>query len=128
MKLIDTWHLPIKTVSEQNMQREHWAVKAKRHRTQKNWVAMRWLQNDTDLLSLPIHIKLTRISPRKLDYDNLCCSQKFVFDALCECFIPGLAPGRADSDPRITVEYHQEKGKPKEYGVKIEFYNLSEGK
>ena|SRR5665213_415110 len=120
MKLIDTWHLPIKTVSEQNMQREHWSVKAKRHRTQKNWVAMRWLQNDTDSLSLPVHIELIRLSPRPLDHDNLAYSMKWVLDAICEGFRPGLAPGRADDTEEITVSYKQQKGKPQ--AVIINFY------
>ena len=123
MKLIDTWHLPIKTVSEQNMQREHWSVKAKRHKTQKLHVLLHWQEMGMfyqSLFSLPIHLELIRLSPRPLDHDNLAYSMKWVLDSICECFRPGLAPGQADNTKEITVSYKQQKGKPQ--AVIINFY------
>ncbi len=49
--------------------------------------------------------------------DNLPCSFKWILDAVCDNLLPGLKPGRADGDERISVKYDQEKSK--EYGVRI---------
>ncbi len=43
---------------------------------------------------------------------------KYVADAIADQLIPGLRPGMADDDPRITWEYAQEKAK--KLGVRIE--------
>lgn len=66
---------------------------------------------------LPAHIKLTRVAPRILDSDNLPVSMKYFRDAIADYFIPGLAPGRADSNERLTWSYDQRKGT---YAVEIE--------
>lgn len=110
--------IPIKTVSEANS-REHWHVKARRHHDQKKLIGL-ILNAHINPKRLPCHIKLCRIAQRKLDYDNLVSSQKYVLDAICELLIPGLAPGRADGDPRITVSYEQETRKGPLYAVRIE--------
>jgi hypothetical protein len=101
------WDVPIETVSEMNCS-EHHMQKYRRHKKQKERVRL-FLKKDIEKISLPCHIKLTRKSPRTLDYDNLVSSQKYVLDTVCDLLIPGLAPGRADGDPRITKSYHQEK-------------------
>ena len=111
-----TWILPIKTVSEANCS-EHWTKKAKRHKQQKYFIQLA-LKKDIKKITLPCRIKLTRISTRSLDYDNLVSSQKWTLDAICDLLIPGLKPGRADTDKRITASYFQEKGK--KYSIKIE--------
>ena len=116
------WLIPVHTVSEANCS-EHWSKKSKRHRDQKKWIIIYFFNNNPEVF-LPCLIKITRIAPRKLDYDNLCASQKFVVDAICDCLIPGLPAGRADGDPRIKIEYFQKKGKPKEYAVKIEIFSI----
>jgi hypothetical protein len=119
MHTIVNWKLPIKTVSEANSV-DHWTVKHKRHQFQKNYIKINFLKENIKV-SLPCHIIITRISPRLLDdHDNLRMSVKWIVDALAENIVPGKAFGRADDCKSITWEYLQEKGKPKEYAVKIE--------
>lgn len=119
MKKIVDWQLPIKTASEANSS-EHWTKKAKRHAIQKKWV--KWAYHrDKPFLPLPCVARLTRISPKALDlHDNLRMSLKWVADAVAECIVPGKAIGRADDEKDIHWEYSQEKGKPREYAVRIE--------
>lgn len=77
--------------------------------------------SDKALKSLPCHVKMIRIAPRFLDKDeNLPMAFKYLKDAIADYFIPGLQPGRADDDDRITWEYGQEKGKVRQYAVKIQ--------
>jgi hypothetical protein len=71
-------------------------------------------------MPLPCHIVLTRIGKKKLDSDNLPMSMKWVRDAVADQLIPGLLPGRADDDSRITWDYAQEIAK--EYAVRIEIF------
>ena len=125
------WEIPLKTVSEANgvkvkkangkYRSEHWSETGKRHRQQKEIIQL-VLKKEIIKATLPCHINLTRISTRKLDYDNLVSSQKYVLDSICDLLIPGLAPGRADGDPRITTNYRQEKGKIQ--GIRIEITSL----
>ncbi len=75
-------------------------------------------------LLLPCTIHVTRLAPRKLDFDNLCYSFKWIVDSICDRLIPGLERGRADGDKRIKeIKYFQEKGNVKEYSVKIEIFS-----
>jgi hypothetical protein len=113
------WDIPITTVSEANCS-EHWAIKSKRHKQQQFFVRMA-MSRDIKQVSLPCHIKLTRIASRSLDYDNLVSSQKWVLDAVCDLLVPGLRAGRADGDKRISASYFQEKGKLKSIKIEIEF-------
>ena len=113
------WQFPLKTVSEAN-RRDHWSKSAQRHRMQK-FVVQQALKCEIRAVKLPCCIKLTRISQRMLDFDNLVSSQKYILDAICDLIIPGLKPGRADSDPRISVSYHQEKGKMQQLRIEIDF-------
>lgn len=121
MKTIATWQLPIRTASEANST-EHWTKKSKRHAVQKGWV--KWAFNKdwpTDSRTNVFHVVLTRIAPRALDnHDNLPLSFKWIADAIADCLIPGKAVGRADDSKCLTWEYRQEKGKTKEYAIKIE--------
>ena len=112
-----TWQFPLKTVSEMNCA-EHWTKKSKRHRMQKKIIQLIWNTSDDDI-HLPCHITLTRLATRELDYDNLVCSMKWVLDSICDLLVPGLRPGRADGDKRITVDYKQDKAKS--MGIRIEF-------
>jgi hypothetical protein len=102
-----TWEIPIRTVSELNCT-ENWRKKHKRHKQQQYFVKLA-LKQEICQVSLPCQIKITRLSPRELDYGNLVSSQKWVEDAVCDSLIPGLQPGRADGDKRITTSFHQEK-------------------
>lgn len=112
--------VPIKTVSESNCS-EHWTKKSKRHKQQKFFVQLA-LKEQVKKITLPCMIKVVRLSSRLLDYDNLVSSQKWVIDSICDLLIPGLKPGRADGDTRISVCYDQEKSKSN--GVRIEIDSL----
>jgi hypothetical protein len=46
-------------------------------------------------------------------------SFKWIVDAVAEYINPGMKVGRADDDERIEWAYSQEKGKPKEYAIRI---------
>lgn len=123
MKTIVTWQLPIKTASEANSS-EHWTRKAKRHKLQKQWIKAVF-HREKPLIAIPCHVVLTRLAPRDLDcHDNLPCSLKYIADAIAEEIIGEYTPGRADDSKEITWEYRQEKGKPKEYSVKIEIMQV----
>lgn len=112
--------LPIKTVSEANLTREHWTKKHARHKKQKEAIKFALANRVTPDL-LPCLIKLTRIAPRFLDsHDNLPMSQKYVLDAICELLVKNKAIGQADNDKRIQVMYDQIKGVPHEYAIEIE--------
>lgn len=111
----------MRTISELNFA-EHYRRKGSRHKKQKNevWFAMLPYKGK---IPLPCHIHLTRIAPRILNrHDNLACSFKYIVDEVCNQIIPGLAPGRADDSPLISVSYDQMKGGVKEYGVTIEIF------
>ena len=108
--------LPIKTVSESN-QRGHWAKKARRARQQRDaaYLVIRSAISAGGLPDgLPEHrtIFLTRISPRKLDSDNLSSSLKAVRDGVAD------ALGIDDGDERFEWRYAQERGKV--YSVRVE--------
>jgi len=120
--MINSWALPIETVSEGN-QREHWHKAARRHTKQKDLINL-FLKKDLPLyINKKITVKLIRISPRMLDeHDNLRFSFKWIVDAVANLLNPGLKAGRADDSDLITWEYDQEKGKPKEKAIRIEIY------
>lgn len=108
--------LPIRTESEANL-REHWAPKSRRARDQRG--TARIILRQPQYAELFRHhgkfeITMTRIGVRTLDPDNLANSFKHVQDGIAD------ALGIDDGSSRITWEYAQEKGKPKEYSVRIE--------
>jgi len=110
--------IPIRIRSEGNLH-EHWRKKHARDKETQAMLAI-WFKNARLPEYLPCTVKFTRIAPRKIDDDNLVFSLKFCRDCVADYLIPGLARGQADSDPRIKWEYAQEKGKPKEYALKVE--------
>ena len=123
MKLVAAWSIPMKVVSEQNTH-EYWWASMGRHKMQKLLVKNSWNAQKGLKFDLPAHIVLTRLSPRFLDSDNLPSSLKWIRDALADCIIPGLRPGRADDQKKgLTFEVKQEKAK--EQGVKIQIYEIS---
>ncbi len=109
--------IPIATISEANS-REHWTVAHTRHRRQKLAVRLALASNQLPV-QFPVVVTMTRLSPRKLDSDNLHSALKYVRDAIAEHFLPGLAPGRADDHPGFSWSVRQEKHSDK--AVKIEF-------
>ncbi len=122
--LIFTKVIPLKVESETN-KREHWAKSNNRHKRQKDIVKF-------NLKGLSLHlfqetelkIKLTRISPRKLDAkDNLPTGFKWIADAIADLIFPGKAAGRADDAANLEWDYDQEKGPPKFNGFRIEIFS-----
>ena len=99
--------LPLRLVSEANI-RCHWSIRARRVKAHRNAAIA------VPKAALPCVVTLTRIAPRKLDDDNLRSACKGVRDGISDRL------GVADNDPRITWAYGQEKGKPKQYAVRVE--------
>lgn len=120
MTLLLQWTLPIRAESEANCS-EHWTKKKKRHDIQKRWV-WAYFKQERPCIPLPCRIKLTRIGKRMLDSDNLPVSMKWVRDSIADQLIPGLPPGHADNDPRLSWEYDQKTSG--EYKVIVGFYSL----
>ena len=119
--------IPLHTVSEANINC-HWANKKKKQRKKDAHFFVGAYFNSHSKgkqITLPCKVILTRIAPRGFDYDNLVASFKAIRDRLADKIIPGLAPGRADGDERINWEYHQEKGKPNQYAVRVEIFPFS---
>ena len=123
LKCVLDWTLPITTISESNA-RDHWSKKAARARAQRQHIWVQWRNNEKnfDLVKTPCIIRLTRISPCKLDDDNLRGALKACRDGISDCIVPGRAPGRSDNVEGMSFEYHQEKGKPKEKAVRIQIF------
>jgi hypothetical protein len=119
----EKYFIPIKIVSEANVM-EHWRIKSKRKQQQKFQIQMELLNHK---INPPCKVILTRIAPRKLDdEDNLRTALKASKDFVADMLIPGLAPGRADGKSEIAWEFKQEKGKVREYSLKIELIQENE--
>lgn len=114
-----TIHLKVDTriESEANL-REHWTKAHKRHTAQK-WHVHAALVPFSSQVELPCSIELKRISPRSLDDDNLATAFKYVRDTIAAILLNDFRPGRADNDPRITWQYTQQRGAPKQYSFEI---------
>lgn len=121
--MIESPFIPIRIVSSANLV-EHWAKKYKREHEQRELIGL-YLRPILDQITLPVKITLIRVAPRALDDDNLPYSLKSHRDCICDLIRPGMAPGRADGDSLVKCCYKQEKGKPKEYGLKIIFEPLT---
>jgi hypothetical protein len=120
MKFETTITLPKELLSEGN-KTDHWSKKYKRNKLKDNYL-IAYCSNIN--ITLPALIKITRIAPRALDFDNLHTTMKHYIDFLSSKLIPGLRSGRADSDPRLKFELLQEKGKVRQYSLKIEITTL----
>jgi hypothetical protein len=118
MKLFQCWTIPIKLQSEANIRDKHWAVKHKRKLKYLHSIRMTLL-SDPITVRLPVVLTLIRIAPRGLDFDNLLYAFKNIRDFMSDALLPGYQPGRADDSHLIQIKYHQERGKPKEYAIKI---------
>lgn len=91
---------PMRLVSLLNV-REHWAVRAKRAKKQRE--TGRKMLAGWAVHNPPLTISITRISPRPLDSDNLAASAKHVRDGIAD------ALGIDDGSPLLTWKYYQEK-------------------
>lgn len=110
--------LKIESINE--TQNHHWAKKYKRNKVLTDMVWY-YLHAIKPQITIPCEIRLTRIAPHQLDDDNLTASFKHLRDAVADQLIPGLQPGRADGDSRISWKYAQDKSdKPRDYAVRID--------
>lgn len=108
-----TVEIPVKTVSESNV-REHWAVKAKRAKTQREAARLmlaRWKRLGKG--KGKISVRLVRLGARNLDSDNLARSFKAIRDGIADAF------GIDDGDARFEWQYGQERGP---YAVRVEIW------
>jgi hypothetical protein len=117
MNLIYQTTIPIKLISEAN-NRDHWTKKSKRSQVIK-MIVRADLMKFKSHWRFPLSVVLTRIG-RKLDEDNLAYAFKAIRDEIADYILPGMAKGRADSDPRITWHYQQETAKLS--GFRIDIY------
>lgn len=102
------YDLPLRIESTLN-KREHWGKRAQRTKLH------RFASIAVQPHPLPCVVRVVRIAPRKLDsHDNL--------RAGCKALVDGIAKrlGVDDADPRVRWEYDQERGRAKEYAVRIE--------
>lgn len=111
--------LSIHTISESNV-KEHWRKSHTRHKQQK-FITRTTLLSDKIPQKLPVKITMCRLSPRKLDSDNLQSAFKYIRDAIAEHFITGKAPGRADDDSRFQWCYDQALSKDKYTRLRFEW-------
>lgn len=120
MREIYSFTLALPVISENNAC-EHWRVRHKRSKHQKNEI-WAFLHQEKPILPMPCHVLLIRLSPRQLDSDNLQGAFKYIRDAVADYLIPGLRPGRADGDDRIQWSYQQQKSSLK--GICVKFFSI----
>ena len=112
-------HLSV--ISEANVM-QHWTKRRKRRIVQDSIIRTFWRMekyHNTVECNKPYVIILTRMSPRRLDGDNLQVAFKSIRDTIADILIPGKKRGVSDSAPGLTWIYDQEKGSK---GIKIEIY------
>lgn len=114
--------VPIRTYSTPN-ERIHWAVRAKRVKSERRAVAQFWMVaysilklRQERLPELPLVVSLTRVGPKLWDSDNNVSGMKGVRDQIAEQL------GVDDGDPRVKWVYDQRVGKP--YAVDVEIVKL----
>jgi hypothetical protein len=103
---------------------EHWSKKFKRNKNQE--LIIKFMLIGQEKLKMPVRITLTRVAPRALDYDNLISACKHYVDVISDWIYPGLQPGRADGMKGMEWHYKQEKGRPKEYLLKINIISVED--
>jgi hypothetical protein len=104
----------IKTVSELNA-REHHMARHRRRQKEKRAVGLVVSAHiRRHGIKVPCSVTLTRCAPSSgLDQDNLVSSMKSAIDAIA------AALEVDDRDERITWDYRQRRGKPREYAVDV---------
>lgn len=110
--------IPKELLSEGN-KRDHWYKLHARNRRKDKWLTAYLMKVYPISPNETCAITLTRIAPRKLDDDNWITSCKHFRDWIADRLIPGLKPGIADSDPRLSWKYYQASAKS-EYALIIE--------
>lgn len=122
---------PLHTVSEANAPRSKWRDKNRRVADQRAVVTAVLQVNAKAFLRLPLVVTIVRIAPLEHDGDNLQNTLKAVRDAVAALACPvRRSDGRIDGndrDQRVTWRYGQERGKQKEYAVRIELHPREDG-
>lgn len=99
-----TIQLPLHIQSEANC-RDHWRKRAARAKLQRTTARVMCQQYERPMgYDGPVTVALTRISPRKLDDDNLAGGFKAVRDGVADWL------GINDGSERMTWLYAQRKG------------------
>lgn len=107
--------------SEANLS-EHW-TKRKKRRDLQSLLLRKEFEASKLIFPLPLHVILTRISPRKLDTDNLVSAFKHIRDEIADILVPGKRKGRADDTNDIRWFYDQRapvKGVLKKNQIQVE--------
>lgn len=116
--------LPVRTQSESNLH-GHWRGQWRRSKVQRTLTFCELTSHmDKPRVLIWSVIKITRVSPRQLDDDNLRGALKAIRDGISDWFTGAYNQsnrkgGINDRDTRLTWDYDQQKGKPKEHGVLI---------
>lgn len=109
MFLADAFVVPVRAPSTANL-REHFMARARRTARQKSAARLccpAWTRGAL------LHIRLTRVGPRRLDTDNLASSLKAVRDGVASWLRVD------DGSPLVEWDYAQETGAP---SVKVEVW------
>lgn len=101
---------------------QHWATKSKRNK--KQCLAVKYFLNQVMLPMLPVKITLTRISPRKLDSDNLAYAFKAIRDFIAKQYFPDSKLGMADDYPCFEWHYAHCKDEVREYAIRIQIEEI----
>lgn len=111
------------TVSKTN-QRVHWTKKARDAREQRITTHQAWRYGLNGWCpDLPCSVTLIRISPRKLDDDNLRGALKSVRDGIADCI------GVDDASPKVKWQYGQQTSRKRDkvrHGVRVIIEPLGE--
>jgi hypothetical protein len=99
--------------------RDHWTVRRSRFDRQAAAVFACWPRKNGSVVvpMMPCVVTLTRIGPRELDSDNLAGGFKAVRDQVAICL------GVDDGDERVRWVYRQERGRPREYAIRVRVEN-----
>jgi hypothetical protein len=100
--------LPFRVLTVQSRKQRHHFVKARRNREFSTLaaIALRGMKRP----ALPVTVTLTSLyRGLPMDPGNLAVAMKGIEDVLADWLIPGLLPGRADGDARLSFIYSQEK-------------------
>jgi hypothetical protein len=113
--------LPIRVQSRANDHRSnHWGHRARTSAAQGGAAGVALSGQRAflrKLLAKSLIVRIVRIAPRQLDsHDNLGMSLKAITDGVAR------ALGVDDRDERVHFEPDAERGEPKTWGVRIEFY------
>ena len=95
-----SYTIPVRTPSASNL-REHWRARHRRTKAQRRAAYYASLAAGVPLARESATVRMTRVSPRRLDDDNVRGALKAVRDGIAD------ALGVDDADERVRWEYDQ---------------------